>query len=273
MGYSLEVYDHNFEEEVLEKSRETPVIVDFYATWCGPCQMLKPILEQVAKEYDCVVAKVNTDENPYVPQAYGVQGIPDVKIFRDGEVVDGFVGALPEPQLRDLLAKCQIRSELDDRMDAVKHAMDSGDLESAESKLLALCEAYPDHPQLSLDAAKFYVSLGEFEKAEAKLADVPASDRQYAPQVEAVRALITFKSQCDRPLGDSELDRDFSRACCETISGNYEAALNSFIDIVGRDRGYQDDGARKATIAIFNLLGNDHPLTQEYRRKLTMALY
>ncbi|WP_017659547.1 thioredoxin [Baaleninema simplex] len=273
MGYSLEVYDHNFEEEVLEKSRQTPVIVDFYATWCGPCQMLAPILKQVAQEYDCVVAKVNTDENPYIPQAYGVQGIPDVKIFRDGEVIDGFVGVLPEPELRNLLAKCQIRSDLDDRMDAVKQAMDSGDSEAAESQLLALCEAYPDRPQLFLDAAKFYVAIGEFEKAEARLAEVPASDRQYAPQVEAVRALITFKRQCDRPVGESELDREFSRACCLTVSGNYKEALETFIDLVGRDRGYQNDGARKAAIAIFNLLGNDHPLTQEYRRQLTMALY
>ncbi|MBO9997670.1 MAG: thioredoxin [Cyanobacteria bacterium SID2] len=273
MGYSIEVYDHSFEEEVLEKSFQTPVIVDFYATWCGPCQMLKPILESVAQEYDCVVAKVNTDENSSVAQAYGVQGIPDVKIFRNGEVVDGFVGALPEPQLRDLLAKCQIRSDLDDRIDAAKQAMESGDLKNAEAQWLALREQYLDRPQITIETAKFYVSIDEFDKAEAQLSGISASDRQYGAQAEAVRALIEFKRQCKAPIGDGELDRSFSRACCLTVAGEYEEALKTFIEIVERDRGYQNDGARKATLAVFNLLGNDHPLTQSYRRQLTMALY
>jgi putative thioredoxin len=127
MGYSVDVYDHTFEEEVLEKSYQIPIIVDFFATWCGPCQMLKPILETVAQEYNCVVAKIDIDNNQYLANAYQIEGVPDVKIFREGKVVDGFVGVLPEPQLKALLANCQISSHIEEGLAAVKLAISSDD--------------------------------------------------------------------------------------------------------------------------------------------------
>lgn len=272
MGYVIEVQDHNFEEEVLDKSRQTPVIVDFYATWCGPCQMLAPILQEIAQEYDCVVAKVNTDENAYTAQAFGVEGIPDVKIFRNGEVIDGFVGVLQDSDIRAMLAKHQIRSDLDDRLDTIQQAMETGDTNAAEAQLLELRQAYPNRPQLTLDTAKFYISIGELDKADAQLAQIQG-DPQHAPQVEAIRNFTNFQRQCQQPIGEGELDRAFSQACCKAVAGEYEAALQGFIEIVERDRKYQNDGARKAAIAIFNLIGSDNPITKEYRKRLTMALY
>ena len=173
MGYSIDVYDHDFEEEVLAKSRDIPVIVDFFATWCGPCQMLKPMLEKVAQEYDCVVAKVDTEQNQFLSQAYRIEGIPDVRIFCNGEIVDGFVGVLPEPQLQELLAKCGIRSRLDDEFAAVRQAMDSGDRDRAENLIARLLEAYPDNRNVLIEAARWLVRLDRLDRAEQLL---PPSD-------------------------------------------------------------------------------------------------
>jgi putative thioredoxin len=273
MGYSIDVYDHDFEEEVLAKSRDIPVIVDFFATWCGPCQMLKPMLEKVAQEYDCVVAKVDTEQNQFLSQAYRIEGIPDVRIFCNGEIVDGFVGVLPEPQLQELLAKCGIRSRLDDEFAAVRQAMDSGDRDRAENLIARLLEAYPDNRNVLIEAARWLVRLDRLDRAEQLLAPIGRDEKADYARANAIRALIGFKQECANPTGDSELDRLFSEAACHAVEGNYEAALKHFIDIVGKDRGYKNDGARKAAIAIFDLLGDSNPLTATYRKQLMLAMY
>jgi putative thioredoxin len=165
MGYSIDVYDHTFEEEVLEKSHQIPVIVDFFATWCGPCQMLKPILENVAQEYDCVIAKIDIDKNQYLASAYQIEGVPDVKVFRDGKVVDGFVGVLPEPQLKELLANCQIVSDIDQGLAAVKSAMSLKDWQSAQTSLKNLIDRYPGNHRLALAAAKCLIAIDRLDQA------------------------------------------------------------------------------------------------------------
>lgn len=103
--YEIEVNDDNFEEKVINQSEKTPVVVDFWASWCGPCQMLKPVLEKIAKEYKgkFILAKMNVEENQQVPEEYGIMSIPAVKFFKNGEVVDEFIGAMPESQIKDWL--------------------------------------------------------------------------------------------------------------------------------------------------------------------------
>jgi putative thioredoxin len=273
MGYSIEVYDHNFEEEVLAKSYETPIIVDFFATWCGPCQMLKPILENVAKEYDCIVAKVNVEENQYLAQAFKIEGIPDVKVIKEGKVVDSFVGVLPDDQLAEFLAKCNISSRIDERVAAIKTNIAAGELEQAEQQWRSLLQDYPDNPKLAIAAAKFFIGIDRLEDAEAVISKLDEFDKNYEAQLKAIRSLIYFRKEAIHPSGDREIDRQFSKAAALTLEGQYEEALKLFIDIVETDRTYKDDGARKGAIAIFDLLGNDHPLTKEYRKKLMLALY
>ncbi|MGB3238393.1 MAG: thioredoxin [Geitlerinemataceae cyanobacterium] len=281
MGYSIDVCDHNFEEEVLEKSHQIPVIVDFFATWCGPCQMLKPILENIAQEYDCVVAKVDIDENQYLATTYQIEGVPDVKVFRDGKVVDGFVGVLPEPQLKEFLANCQIISSIDKDLAAVKSAMSSKDWQSAKTSLNDLLDRYPGNRRLALAAAKCSIVMDCLDRALELVSDIREDEKPYYSQAQAVKSLIEFKQKGSQPLNEDDrsatpeeyLDRKYSHACFLTVEEKYEQALTGFLEIVAEDRKYRDDGARKAMLAIFELLGNEHPLTNEYRKKLLLVLY
>jgi putative thioredoxin len=281
MGYSLDVYDHTFEEEVLEKSYQIPIIVDFFATWCGPCQMLKPMLEAVAQEYNCVVAKIDIDNNQYLANTYQIEGVPDVKVFRDGKVVDGFVGVLPEPQLKELLANCQISSHIEEDLAAVKLAISSDDWQLAETKLVELLDRFPGNRSLALAAAKCFVTLDLPARALELISTIQEDEKPYYSQAQAVKALIHFKQECSLHLGDSDrattphakLDQQFSRASCLTIEEKYEEALALFLEIVSQDRKYRDDGARKAMLTIFELLGNEHYLTNAYRKKLMLVLY
>lgn len=273
MGYSIEVYDHNFEEEVLEQSYRLPTIVDFFATWCGPCQMLKPMLENVAKEYDCVVAKVDIDNNQYLANAYQIEGVPDVKVFRDGKVIDGFVGVLPEPQLAEFLANCQIYSGVDRALAAVRVALADGDQKQAQTQLEELLQSYPENRRVMLAAAQCFVTLDRPEAAMELVSAIGEDEKPYYGRSQAIKALIDFARECREPTGEKEIDRQFTRACCLTVAQQYEEALTLFLEIVERDRKYRDDAARKATLVIFELLGNDHPLTSEYRKKLMLVLY
>jgi putative thioredoxin len=281
MGYSIDVYDHTFEEEVLEKSYQIPVIVDFFATWCGPCQMLKPILENVAQEYDCVIAKIDIDKNQYLASAYQIEGVPDVKVFRDGKVVDGFVGVLPEPQLKELLANCQIVSDIDQGLAAVKSAMSLKDWQSAQTSLNNLIDRYPGNHRLALAAAKCLIAIDRLDQALELISEIREDEKPYYSQAQAVKALIEFKQKGSQPLNDRDRtatpeeyrERKFSHACFLTVEEKYEEALTLFLEIVGEDRKYRDDGARKAMLSIFELLGNEHSLTKEYRKKLMLVLY
>ena len=209
MGLSITTDQANFAHDVLEASYQKPVLVDFFATWCGPCQMLKPLLEKLAQEYDFVLAKVDIDQNQELAQAYDVQGVPDVRIVLDGEVTEGFVGVLPEPQLRELMAQLNLKSTLEIGLTQVYDAAVIGQMELAQTTLKALLDQYPDNRELQL----------------------------------------------------------------EVVQKDYQAALEILLELVSRDRTYRDDGARKAMLDVFNLLGNEHPLTTEYRKRLMLILY
>ncbi len=273
MGYSITANSDNFEVEVFQKSFEKPVLVDFFAVWCGPCQLLKPVLEKLALEYDLIVAKVNIDENRELARDYGVEGVPDVRLLSQGETIDGFVGALPEPQLRQFLARHNIASELEQIWRSLLADKASGNLVQAEEKLKTLLQKYPENRSLTLEASKFFIEVNHLEAAENLLDSVKEYEKEYFTDAQALKQLIALKRECNNPEIDSELDKIFVRAACLTVEGDYERALETFLDIVREDRSYKNDGARKAMIAIFDLLGSDHPLTKEYRKQLMMALY
>ncbi len=272
MGYSIDVNEENFEEVVIGKSYEKPVVVDFWAEWCGPCRILKPVLEKLAKEYDFILAKVNVDMNPNIAQEFGVHGIPDVKIIINGKVVDEFVGALPEPKIREILSK-HIKTEADKLLEEAKILTLSGNREKAEQIYKELLDKYPENKKIILEAAKFFINENKLDIAEKLLNEIKEYDREYFTEAQAVKELITFKRTCEEGEETTELDRMFKEASCAVLEGNYKKALDIFLEIVQRDRSYRDDGARKAMVAIFNLLGEGNELTKEYRRKLAMVLY
>lgn len=273
MGSAIAVNHNNFATEVLEKSHQKPVLVDFYATWCGPCKMLAPLLEKLVQEYDFVLAKVDIDENPDLAQTYNVQGVPDVRIAIAGEMQEGFVGVLPEAQLRQLLEGLNLQSELDAVLEAIYHKAEEGDIETAQTTLNDLLQRYPDHRGLTLEAANFYLETGQLETAENLLLQIQEYEKEYFPKVKLLKALIFFKRISSETEPVSDLDRSFQTAAQCVLQEDYQTALDILLELVGKDRVYRSDGARKAMLSIFDVLGDDHPLTKEYRKKLMLALY
>ena len=273
MGTSITVNQTNFAAEVIEKSHEKLVLVDFFAQWCGPCQMLKPLLEKLAQEYDFVLAKVDIDQSPALAHTYGVEGVPDVKVVVDGTVTDGFVGMLPEPKLREFLAQLQVTSILDEALEAIYADAAIGKVDQAEARLTALVKQHPEHRGLTLEAANFYIEADRLDDAETLLATIQDYDKEYAPHAKTLRAIVHFKQITLQSEGKSELDRAFQHAASLVLEENYPAALEQFLTILTSDRKFRDDGARKAMLAIFDRLGDDHPLTKDYRKRLVMALY
>jgi putative thioredoxin len=273
MGQSIAVTQANFQQVVLEPSFQQPVLIDFYATWCGPCKMLTPLLEKLRKEYDFTLAKVDIDQNPELANAFRVEGVPDVRVAVQGQLQEGFVGVLPEPQLRDMLAKFGFQSALEQELAAFQVAQTQSDPAMAQKLLRALLLKYPDNPQISLLAAQVYLQRGELELAEQYLDYISPQDRQLDDEVEGVRGLIEFHSAIEAIDGESPLDEPFVRGCQAALQGDYPAALETFLNLVQKDRTYRDDGARKAMLTVFKLLGDSDPLTITYRKRLMQTLY
>ena len=280
MGVSVEVDSSNFNDAVVQASFQHPVVVDFFAQWCGPCQMLKPMLEKLVQEQDFVLAKVDIDQSQDLASTYGIEGVPDVRVVHQGQMYQGFVGALPEPQLRQWLEQVMaqlsstgVKSELDEQLEAVQTAITTGDTETAKALISTLMEQYPQDRRVAIAAAKFLIAQDRLDTAEKLLIFIDDSDREYGAQARALRELMQLKLQSVDPILNHELDEPFFQAVRQTLSEQYDEALQGFLDITRRDRKYRSDGARKAMITIFDLLGAEHPLTQEYRRNLMQALY
>ncbi len=264
----IEVAD--FEQEVLAASHEKPVLVDFWAPWCGPCRQLGPILETLSEEEGAgfTLAKLNTDENQTVAANYGIQSIPAVKLFVDGEVVDEFLGALPERQVRDWLAAA-IPSETRRLVEDARAAFDAGAREDAQVLLDEVLVVEPSNATAALLLAKLIV-FDDAARAEA-LAHTPGVEFGDAEAVEAVVRLLQKGAEPDLP--DSP-GRDAYTQAIESLSRReLDAALGGLIDSVRRDRHFHDDVSRRTLLYLFNVLGDRHELTQKHRRALEMALF
>jgi putative thioredoxin len=263
----------DFEQQVLQASREGPVLVDFWAEWCGPCRQLGPILEKIAGEDGAgfTLAKVNTDQNPEVSQRYGIRSIPAVKLFADGEVVDEFIGALPEPQVRKWLEKAvpsegkQRVADAQDAFDARRRDEAARILEdvlrdepanAAAQALLARCIAFEDARRahdLVREAARIDATHVPLSVAMGELADLHATDVSKLP---------------DDPSRDA-----IAGAVASLGSGDVDAALGGFVQAVRLNKRYEDELARRACIALFAVLGDKNDLTKKHRRALEMALF
>jgi putative thioredoxin len=280
--WTIEVDDHDFETAVLQRSKETPVLVDFWAPWCGPCRVLGPVLEKVAEEYggQFLLAKINVDDNPTVAAAFGIQGIPAVKLFRDGNIASEFTGALPEPMVREFLSRF-LPSAAD------KQALQAAELEkegkSAEAKTLyqAILQSEPSHPKALLGIGRVLTSEGDDQTALSYLEKVPlvADERKEADRLIARLKLQSGSSQDESALraklksDPNNLEARFELAQALAANERYEEALGEFLAIVKANKNFHDDGARKAMIQIFEVLGSDHPLTEKYRSDLAKVLF
>lgn len=250
MGTVIDVDQSNFQTEVLDRSHQTPVVVDFWAPWCGPCRMLGPILERLAKEPNSnfVLAKLNTDQNQSIAMQYDIRGIPAVKAFRDGRVVDEFVGAQPEPMVRQFLQRVTAG--------AASRAA-SGTAQSRPAQ-----KAPPSDPGERLAQARRLLQQGKGCDAERLLKDFPGG----ANAAEARRLLPLARFLCRPPQsGNGDLDALTQNAVSALGRRDYGAALYNLLSAYNRASGSSKSDIRAVMEAVFTLMGDADPLARQYR--------
>jgi putative thioredoxin len=277
--HALDVGLADFPQHVLEESRHRPVVVDFWAPWCGPCKSLKPVLEKLAAEYGgkFLLAKINSDENQELAARYGVRGIPSVKAFVDGEQVDEFSGALPESEVRAFLDRL-IPSAADELRQQAAAARMAGDVSGALNLLGEASKLDPAHIGVRLDAAEIMLDLNEADEAGRLIGSVPDDADPRVPQLKARLQFLGAAGEDEAALAarvaanENDLDARLKLANLLVAAGQYEAGMDQLLEIVRRDRSFGDDVGRKTLLSVFNLLGGSE-LASRYRRMLASALH
>ena len=285
-GHMLEVNLGNFQEAVIERSRQVLVLADFWAPWCGPCRALGPILEKLAAEMDgaFVLAKVNSDENADLSRQYQVRGIPAVKAFKGGKVVDEFAGALPEPAVRRFIEK-HLPAPGDDLHIQALDAIAQGKAAEAESLLQRVLGLNPKNDPARLALARLAIQQDRPADAQAQI-DAMSPTFQLETEVEGLKALLEFietvrnappmaelESAIAHEKGDARAQAMYQRSLLLLLQKQETAALDQLIEMVERHKNYQDGLARKTILKIFALQGNQGPLVERYRSLLSRALH
>ncbi len=263
----------NFQKEVIEKSKQIPVLVDFWAPWCGPCRTLGPILENVAEKNKdkFVLAKLNTDENQEIAGEYGIRGIPAVKLFSNGQVIDEFVGALPQNMVEDWLKKA-LPSEFDIEIKSAQELFEEGKNKEALKILEKVYAKEPQNEEVRLLLGKILL-LEDKDKAVKLIENLDGSPKHYE-QVESINTIATlFGREENNELPAGEVKSKYQSAIKDLKERKFGSALEKFIEVLKCDRNYVEDGARKACIAIFKYLGEENKITLQYRREFSNSLY
>ncbi|MDB5867538.1 MAG: Thioredoxin [Betaproteobacteria bacterium] len=282
--HTIDVDKASFDEVVIEGSRKAPVVVDFWAPWCGPCRALTPILEKLAAEYDgrFVLAKVNSDENPELSARYGVRGIPNVKAFAQGELVDEFSGAVPESGVRAFLDRL-VPSPADElRDEAAAVYAQTRDADRA-LEILSRAEALDQsNEDIRIDRAELLTDAGRRTQANQVLAALKPLT-QMGARVNALKAKLDLaEGAADAPgvddlqkriaANENDLEARLQLAHAHAAAKRYREALEQLLEIVGRDRAFGEDAGRKTMLKVFELLGNTGDLVSEFRKKLARTM-
>ena len=282
--HSIEVTEENFQTEVLEKSKSVPVLVDFWAEWCQPCQLLKPVLEKLAAEYNgkFILAKVDADSNQTLAARFGVRSIPSVKAVYGGKIINEFTGVLPEPELRKFLALI-IPNESELKRQHARAVLKSGDVEAALKLLDEAIALDEENYKAQVDKAQICVNQGDVTTANNILKKIPLADYASDPRIQELNAKIDIANRSaglpdkEKLLSDIEnnpldLKLKLDLANVFIVEQDYSAALDLLFEIIQQDRHFGDDIARKTILEIFTLMGPQHEIVREARKKLSRLL-
>ena len=282
--YIHNVSMQNFQNLVLENSINKPVLVDFWADWCQPCQTIMPMLAKLAEEYagKFELAKVNADDEQELAAHFGIKSLPTMKLFFKGQLVDERMGVVPESEIREMLDK-HIVSESDQFMQSAMMAYQQGQTEQALEMLNHALANDPDNAELKITIAQMVHAQGDDESAVTLLDSLDDDGRKLDSAIK-LRAEINLAAQLADLPDLSEIEQRLSQnpADLEALlqksrhlvaRGEYDDAMECLLTIMRNDRSFEDDAGRTGLLEIFDMLGGEHPSVQKYRRKLFTLLH
>lgn len=288
----IDVITDNFMTDVIEQSKETPVIVDFWAPWCEPCKQLTPIIERIIKEKNgkVILAKMNIDESPEVAQQLKIQSIPAVMAFNDGQPIDGFIGVQSEKNIIEFINKISSlknSSTIEENISAGKKYMNEGDIETATLVFSEILKIEPDNISAKSLLARCLIKNDQLNDAEKIIDSLPVGAESNQDYISVRSELEIFKNAKNNPISDNEeqelrnnidkqpenyqLRLDLSKILM--AKGENEEAINQLLRIIEVNPKWNDGEARKQLIEIFNILGNENILVTEGRKKLSSMLF
>ncbi len=283
-SYHFDVTSDSFSQLVIANSQHVPVLLDFWAPWCGPCQSLLPMLVRLAEEYagHFLLAKVNIDEQQELAAHYGVRSVPTVKLLRHGEVLDEFTGAIPEQQIRAFLDP-HIERESDRQLPLILAQFQAGEQDTALAQLQQLRVTEPENQKLIAAEVEMLMAMARYAEADDLLTALPpniemneeiqslksrvqlAKNAHEAPAIDALEQMLA-----EHPTNS---EARYQLGVQRSAHGDYEGALEAFLELLRRDRRYGDDAARKGMLMVFDLLGGEGELVSHYRRQMFNALH